>query len=269
MDKRFIANYHTHTFRCKHAGGVPADYAAVAVANGMEILGISDHMPYADDRFGLRMDMAEFDDYLREIQAARDAFPQLQIYSGLECEYLPQELEHLKKLRSQLDYMILGQHFFQDRQGNLCYTYDLKDTHQLIGYARSIAQALETGLFDCVAHPDLMGVHDFPTDENYKKAVEIILDAAEAYQIPLEINANGIRRDPSWHSSFRDAVHNYPYPDSRFFAMAAQRKNLQFIINADAHSPQEMCQSHIDKAFDFAQDFRLSLISTLPIKQQK
>ena len=263
MDKRFTANYHTHTFRCKHAGGSPADFAAAAVANHMQILGISDHMPYADDRFGLRMDMIEFEDYLKDIQTARDIFPQLKIYSGLECEYLPQELDHLKMLRSRLDYMLLGQHFFQDSQGTFCYTYDLKDTHQLIFYAESIAQALETGLFDCVAHPDLIGVHDFPPDQNYTKAVEIILDAAEAYNIPLEINANGIRKIQGWHSPFRDPVHNYPYPDSQFFTLAAQRKNLRFIINADAHSPSEMCESHIGTAFAFADELQLPLLNEL------
>ena len=198
MEKRFTANYHTHTFRCKHANGAPIEYAEVAAANGIEILGFSDHMPYADDRFGLRMDMAEFEDYLKDIQAAKEAYPQLTIYRGLECEYLPEELAHLKMLRSQLDYLILGQHFFRDKQGDFFYTYGLKDTQQLISYAESIAEALETGLFDCVAHPDLIGVHDFPTEENYEKAVDIILDAAESCNIPLEINANGIGRVEGW-----------------------------------------------------------------------
>lgn len=32
-------NYHTHTFRCKHASGTDRDYVEAAVANGFSELG--------------------------------------------------------------------------------------------------------------------------------------------------------------------------------------------------------------------------------------
>ena len=38
-----IANYHTHTFRCHHALGTDEDYVTSAIANGIQILGFSDH----------------------------------------------------------------------------------------------------------------------------------------------------------------------------------------------------------------------------------
>ena len=41
-----IANYHTHTPRCRHAQGTEEEYAQAAVNAGMEILGFSDHTPY-------------------------------------------------------------------------------------------------------------------------------------------------------------------------------------------------------------------------------
>ena len=40
-----IANYHTHTFRCHHAKGEDEDYVLAAIANGVRILGFSDHAP--------------------------------------------------------------------------------------------------------------------------------------------------------------------------------------------------------------------------------
>ena len=47
-----------HTYRCKHAGGTEQDYVLAAINQEVSILGFSDHAPYPDDRFGLRMDFS-------------------------------------------------------------------------------------------------------------------------------------------------------------------------------------------------------------------
>lgn len=41
-----IANYHTHTWRCKHADGLEQEYIEAAIGAGMQVLGFSDHTPY-------------------------------------------------------------------------------------------------------------------------------------------------------------------------------------------------------------------------------
>ena len=43
-------NLHTHTHRCKHARGIPADYAKAAEEKGIRVLGMTDHTPFPDDR---------------------------------------------------------------------------------------------------------------------------------------------------------------------------------------------------------------------------
>ena len=45
-DTAFRANYHTHTPRCRHAGGSEREYIENAIAAGMTTLGFSDHTPY-------------------------------------------------------------------------------------------------------------------------------------------------------------------------------------------------------------------------------
>lgn len=97
MCNRFIGNYHTHTCRCQHAGGTPMEFAAVASDNDLQELGISDHMPYEDDRFYNRMRMREFPDYLQDIRNAQQVYPHLKIYRALECEYLPTNRAYLEK----------------------------------------------------------------------------------------------------------------------------------------------------------------------------
>ena len=39
-------NLHTHTRRCKHARGIPADYAKAAEEKGIRVLGMTDHTPF-------------------------------------------------------------------------------------------------------------------------------------------------------------------------------------------------------------------------------
>ena len=57
-------NLHTHTHRCKHARGIPADYAKAAEEKGIRVLGMTDHTPFPDDRvIMIRMGIAELDDY--------------------------------------------------------------------------------------------------------------------------------------------------------------------------------------------------------------
>ena len=57
-------NYHTHTYRCKHAGGTEEDYIKAAIENDFDIIGISDHAPFPDYDFGYRMDYCELDEYI-------------------------------------------------------------------------------------------------------------------------------------------------------------------------------------------------------------
>ena len=46
-----ITNYHSHTFRCKHAQGDAVDYVRVAYEGGAAVYVISDHAPIPDGSF--------------------------------------------------------------------------------------------------------------------------------------------------------------------------------------------------------------------------
>ena len=36
-------NFHSHTYLCGHAGGIPSDYVNEAIKNNFSVLGISEH----------------------------------------------------------------------------------------------------------------------------------------------------------------------------------------------------------------------------------
>ena len=53
-------NFHTHTYRCKHAVGNEEDYVIEAINQNLTTLGMSDHGPYPDDRLVLEWNIKNF-----------------------------------------------------------------------------------------------------------------------------------------------------------------------------------------------------------------
>ena len=67
------ANYHTHTYRCRHAGQWgDEEYVQAALASGYRVLGFSDHTPWPyRSGFlnpGVRMPLPELPEYLASIR---------------------------------------------------------------------------------------------------------------------------------------------------------------------------------------------------------
>jgi histidinol phosphatase-like PHP family hydrolase len=70
-------NYHTHTYRCKHAVGDDETYVLSAIAAGMQVIGFADHCPWpfkSGYRSDIRMEVSMLDDYvsLQKMYAAGD-----------------------------------------------------------------------------------------------------------------------------------------------------------------------------------------------------
>ena len=101
-----IANYHTHTARCRHAEGEDEEYVARALEGGFQELGFSDHTPYwfeTDHYSKFRMFPEQLPEYCDSIRALqKKCADKIQIHLGLETEYypklFPRLLEHLKEL---------------------------------------------------------------------------------------------------------------------------------------------------------------------------
>ncbi len=94
-------NYHTHNYRCGHATGSTDDYCQAGIKAGLEVLGISDHVPFPDNRWHemdnkgkrlqIRMLFSELDSYSNEVESAKQKYQnQLKVLKSFECEYLPE-----------------------------------------------------------------------------------------------------------------------------------------------------------------------------------
>lgn len=251
-----VHNFHTHTYRCKHAEGDVADYCAEAVRRSMQTLGFSDHSPFPDDRWTeLRMDYAQLPDYSRAIDQARLDFPQLRILKGMECEYIPSfrsfyEDELLGQY--EFDYLVGAAHVFAANDRWVGTYGGTKSAEMLRAFADYTVEMMETGLFEFVAHPDLFG-NCYPTwDADAAACSRDILQAAAALDVGMEINSLGLRKQ-----AYKRKDDPFPwYPWLPFWEEAAGC-NVRVVVSSDAHRPQDL-QSRTAEAQKIVEKLQLA-----------
>lgn len=238
MDK----NLHTHTFRCQHATGDTVDYARVAVENGMTVLGMSDHSPFPETGFysDTRMNWNEMGAYCEGIKQAQAGYPQLRILSGLELDYFPTfglDFYHQLRERWKFDYFIGGVHYIFDDEGGLIWRPKRGSSGNvyLKNYIRQSIELMETGLLDYYTHPDIIGVAVGAWTNELESGFDELIQCAVSLDIPLEINAYGIRK--GLIETPDGQRHGYPW--RRFWELAAKR-GVKVVIGADAHSPESL-----------------------------
>ena len=253
-------NFHTHTQRCLHAFGDEEDYVIEAVKRNVQQLGFSDHAPFPDKDFGLRMQFSELRDYLETIDRLNVKYDNIQLFKGLEIEYHPMYEDYYKQLFDvyKLDYLILGEHMYTLPDGDIKNIYFAQSTEDYLDYAKGVCDGIKTGLFNIVAHPDLMLMNKFAWDDNCQKATEMIIESAEKYNVVLEFNANGYRRGETVYPDGK----RYPYPDVRFWNMV-KKTNIRVLVGSDCHEPHQVFDGKVEFAYKTANQIGLNIIETI------
>lgn len=256
MEKYLVANYHTHTTRCKHAHGTEREYIEAAIKAGMKVLGFADHVPCPfKDGFvsGIRMEMRDAADYVREIRALQKEYEnQIKIYVGFETEYMPQFFEEQIELFDELgiDYMIMGQHFLNSEKNGPYTGTPTTDEAFLIFYVDRVIEGMKTGHFLYLAHPDLI---NYQGDEaNYTREMTRLCKEMKQMNIPLEINLLGL-------------LGNRHYPNERFWKIAGKVGN-DVIFGIDAHETEQIGEMVCyQKGLKLAECYGLHVLEKLKI----
>ena len=219
-----MKNYHTHTTRCYHAIDKEEDYIKAAIQSGYTELGFSDHTPWhynSSFHSTMRMEDYRLDDYISTLLKLKEKYKnQISIKIGLECEYFPQYIPWLKQVLKEqpIDYIILGNHYDETDETGIYFGWNLNQA-QLTKYVDLCIEAIETGLYSYVAHPD---VANYDTkDPFYQIQMRRICIAAKEHNLPLEFNLLG----------YKTKRH---YPNDVFFRLAKEVGN-RIIIGTDAH----------------------------------
>ena len=245
------ANYHTHTRWCGHATGEIEDYVAYAARIGLEELAITEHVPLPGDPDKEdRMQMSEFPVFDAELNRIIDKYrSRIRVRKGFECEYYPHALETYRKYKEQHGYeiLILGQHVNIERTLDNFY---LREPWQLSLYAEEVCEGLKTGLFDFLAHPDIVICGYKKVDAPMLEAMNRIFATCKKLDIPVEINAAGIR----YHRG---------YPNREIWRLARYH-GLTCVINSDAHNIQELDDWYVERCEEFAAELGLKTVDRLP-----
>ena len=274
---KLIANYHTHNHLCNHAVGTVSDYVSKAISLGMKEIGITDHNPTPEDfmdpesymktRCYRHMKLKEFYEiYLKEIEEAKALYSdKINIYSGLECEYIKSRHSFFDMLKKDLDYLNLGMHFYE-KNGYFYNVYREIDHNNVMDYAQACVDGIRSHLFKIIVHPDLYmysyrdinGERKF--DEAARKAAIYIIEEAIKNDVYLEINVNGLRNSrnhnsPDWF---------YPYED--FWKIVATYKDAKVVIGIDAHDPEFLESDDIYEVKKFAKRLNIKTLDYVKVK---
>lgn len=254
-------NYHTHSQRCRHAFGTEEDYVKSAIQKELTELGFSDHGPFPDNRFGMRMPYEELGEYFEEVDRLKEVYAgEITIWKGLEIEYLSEFSDYYEKLLTKcgVEYLLMGEHFFKNSEGKVLNIYETTSTEFYPDYARNIVEGIHTGYFKAVAHPDLYMVGGTLWDDNCSRAADMIINAAAASGIPLEYNANGFRRG-IWDFPTGS---RYPYPHENFWHMAASA-DVKVIVGSDCHEAHQVWDAAVDFAYKNLAGFHIVPVTNL------
>lgn len=253
-----IANYHAHTPLCNHASGELSEYVDSALERGLQIFGFSDHAPqwYPDNyRSRIRMLPQELKDYCRDVrQVAGEYAEKIRIPLGLEAEFYPDLFPRLLEEAQDagIEYFLLGQHWIGNELGEPYVGHPHNDETILKHYCTQIADALQTGLFTYIAHPDLVNYKGDP--KIYDRHIRWLCREANATDTPLELNFLGMMADKH-------------YPREAFWRIAGE-EGCRVVFGIDAHDPEQILDTQVERSAQrLANRFGLKVLDTVPLRK--
>lgn len=246
-------------YLCRHATGTIEDYVKEAINLNFDAIGFTDHAPWEMliDR-SVRMQMDDYPIYLKELDDAINKYGhKIKIYKAVEIEYFNNKTSHYEHLLKTLDYMTLGQHYIE-KEGRLISTYKIYSLEDLTIYKDTLIKAMDTGYFKFLSHPDLFLFSQKHLSDDILKLCEDIIVHAKTKNIPLEINANGIRKGKVLVG--KEWVYRYPRKE---FWQLVKHHQATCLISSDAHKPEFLYDDAIDEAYAFARALGLEVVEAL------
>ena len=120
-----------------------------------------------------------------------------------------------------------------------------------------VIEGIESGLFNFVAHPDLIMASGRDWSDDLAACFSHVIDAAMAHSLPLEINGLGNCRTAV---KSREGIRQ-PYPYYKFWELVKE-KGATVVCNADAHRPQDMAP-FVESARSYAKKFGITPIEDI------
>ncbi|MES2996172.1 MAG: histidinol-phosphatase [Verrucomicrobiota bacterium] len=228
---------HCHTTLCNHAFGTTDEYARAALECGFKGITFTCHCPLPDGfSAAVRMRPEEFDHYVARVENTRGKFAgTLDVRLGLESDWYPGVEPWLVRLHARvpLSHVLGSIHYQVSDYRRLFDPGDARKYQEV--YFDHLAASAESGLFDTLAHPDLIK-NDAPHEWDFERLRPVIaasLDRIAATGVAMELNTSGVQKTiPEMN------------PSPAQLRMMCER-NIPVVIGADAHVPERVGDGYL------------------------
>jgi len=240
----YRTDYHIHT-TFSDGKAEPRDYILPALKAGLSEIGFSEHIALFAENTSWCMDPGNTGNYIRYLDNLRKERSDIIIRTGLEVDYYPGKEkvtgDYLDKF--DLDYRIGSVHYLGDMSvDNGPEYYEGRNIDILFeNYFNMVIDAVSSGLFDIIAHCDLIRIFGFKPAQSpeylYRKLARRMKEAGVAF----EVNTNGRNRP----------IADF-YPDRRFLSIFFE-EGVPICVNSDAHMPERVGQ-YFDEAYELVKN---------------
>lgn len=240
-------------------------YLAAAAEAGIDELGVSEHVY----RFTQALDLWRHPLWEEEARDDLDAYCEFvratPLRLGIECDFIPAAEDRTAALLEarDFDYVVGSVHFI----GDDAVDHPGWDVWESKGdpdevwrrYFAALAECARCGLFDILAHPDLVkvwgGARPLPERDPrhyYEPAVEAIAESG----IAVELSTAGLRKPVG-----------EIYPARGFAAMCVEA-GASFALSSDAHLPEQVGFGY-DRALEFLDDLGIGEICVFERRRRR
>jgi histidinol-phosphatase (PHP family) len=232
-----IADYHTHTALCKHAQGDVEEYVRRAVDLGFDEIGCSDHAPLPgnyDERHRMTLEQY-YSEYAPRVSGLIEKYRrQIRVKRGIECDFLDWAAEWNSKFIAENDFdFVIGSVHFVGPRGEekplFGREYDRSEVEALYeGYFLEIANSAKAGLFDIIAHCDIVKKFGKFSTARIEELQWEAMSQIKKADLCIEINTSGLRK-PELET----------YPGEKVLTLARDLK-IPLTLGSDAHNPDQV-----------------------------
>jgi len=236
----YRTDYHMHS-SYSDGRSVPEDYIFPAISAGLSEIGFSEHLSLFNNSAGLNMNPAIIPTYISHLQDLQKSTKGIKIKIGLEVDYFEGKEEEIKSYLNPLplDYIIGSVHYLGEKTVDVGPEfYEGKSIDGLFeAYFDSVVTAVSSGLFDIIAHCDLIRIYGYKPSLNLEPLYRKLAKTMKIHNVAFEVNTNGRNRPLA---DF--------YPDRQFLHVFRDEK-VPVCVNSDAHMPSRVGQ-YFDEAYD-------------------
>jgi histidinol-phosphatase (PHP family) len=236
----YKTDYHVHSW-FSDGKSAPEDYIAPAIDAGLKEIGFSEHLTLFRESLNWSMNASDAEPYLAHIKNLGQNISDIKVRTGLEVDFFKGKEKEIHSFLStaDLDYAIGSVHYIGDSTVDTGPEfYNGKNIDRLFEtYFEQVVAAAASGLFDIIAHCDLVRIFGFKPSFNPAHLYRKLARSFKIHDVAFEINTNGRNRP----------IGDF-YPDRQFLRIFKEEQ-VPVCVNSDAHMPSRVGQ-YFDEAYE-------------------